>query len=86
MRRHEFDLTSLVAGLVFVAIATAYLIGAFTDVRIDGGWVLPFGLVGLGVAGLTGSLRAGLRRDEDPAEDSAAEEEALPPAAAEPQP
>ena len=66
MRRHEFDLTSLVVGLVFVAIAIAYLIGAYTDVRVEAGWVLPFGLVGLGIAGLAGSLRAGLRRDDDP--------------------
>ena len=30
MRRHELDLTSLVAGLVFVAIAVAYLVGEAT--------------------------------------------------------
>lgn len=64
MRRHELDLTSLVAGLVFIGIAVAYLIGSYTSVRIDAGWVLPIGLVGLGVAGLAGSLRVGLRRDE----------------------
>lgn len=58
MRRHELDITSLVAGLVFVGVATAYLIGAYTKVRIDAGWVLPLALVGLGIAGLTGSLRA----------------------------
>jgi hypothetical protein len=65
VRRHELDLTSLIAGLVFVAIAAAYLIGAYTSVRIDSGWLLPLGLVGLGVAGLTGSLRAGLRGDPE---------------------
>ena len=65
MRRHELDLTSLVAGLVFIGIAVAYLIGSYTSVRIDAGWVLPIGLVGLGVAGLAGSLRVGLRRDEE---------------------
>ena len=64
MRRHELDLTSLVAGLVFIGIAVAYLIGSYTSVRIDAGWVLPIGLVGLGVAGLAGSLRVGLRRDD----------------------
>jgi hypothetical protein len=68
MRRHELDLTSLVAGLVFIGIAVAYLIGSYTSVRIDAGWVLPIGLVGLGVAGLAGSLRVGLRRD-DPAKE-----------------
>ncbi len=81
MRRHEFDLTSLVVGLVFVAIAIAYLIGAYTDVRVEAGWVLPFGFVGLGIAGLAGSLRAGLRRDDEPADE--AKDEALPQAGAE---
>lgn len=71
MRRHELDLTSLVAGLVFIGIAVAYLIGSYTSVRIDAGWVLPIGLVGLGVAGLAGSLRVGLRRDDDAEQASA---------------
>lgn len=56
MQRHDLDLTSLVAGLVFVAIAVAYLVGAFTDIHLDGAWVLPLGLVGLGAAGLAGSV------------------------------
>ena len=65
MRRHELDLASLLAGLVFVGIAVAYLVGAVTSVRIDAGWVLPVGLIGLGVAGLGGTLRAGLRGSDD---------------------
>ena len=69
MRRHELDIASLVGGLVFAGIAVAYLIGAATSVRIDAGWVLPIGLVGLGVAGLGGTLRAGLRGNERPAAD-----------------
>jgi hypothetical protein len=56
MRKHDLDATSLVAGLVFVGIAVAYLIGAFTSTRIEAGWILPIGLVGLGLAGLAGSL------------------------------
>lgn len=77
MRRHELDLTSLVAGLVFVGIAVAYLIGAYTKVRVDAGWVLPIGLVGLGLAGLGGTLRAGLRsgdQDDAPVADSSPSE------------
>ncbi len=65
MRKHELDLTSLVAGLVFVAIAVAYLVGTLTKVRIDAGWILPLGLVGLGAAGLAGSVRSSLRTDPD---------------------
>jgi len=61
VRKHDLDLTSLIAGLVFVGIAVAYLVGAYTDIHVDGGWLLPIALVGLGLAGLAGSLRAGLR-------------------------
>jgi hypothetical protein len=78
VRKHEFDLTSFVAGLVFLAIAVAYLVGAFTSVRIDATWVLPLGLVGLGVAGLAGSLRVGLRPDPDSDSDPADHEQAEP--------
>ena len=65
MRRHDLDLTSLVAGLVFVALSAVYLVGSLTDVHIGWRWVLPLLLIGLGVAGLAGSLRSGLRRPED---------------------
>jgi hypothetical protein len=61
MRKHELDLTSLVAGLVFVAIAVAYIVGEYSDVVVNAGWVLPLGLIGLGLAGLAGTLRRGLR-------------------------
>ena len=61
MRRHEIDPISLVTGLVFVAIAVAYLVGQYTHTDISAGWVLPLGLIGLGLAGLTGSVRRGLR-------------------------
>jgi hypothetical protein len=64
MRRHPFDLASLIAGVVFVAISAAYLVGAYTDVLIGSGWVLPLALIGLGAAGLAGSLRRGLRTDD----------------------
>ena len=62
MRRHELDWVSLVAGLVFVAIAAAYLLQVSLDVTIAAGWVLPITLIGLGVAGLATSLvRTGRR-------------------------
>jgi len=76
MRRHELDPISLVTGLVFVAIAVAYLIGQYTNADVSAGWVLPLGLIGLGLAGLTGSLRRGLR--------SGRVDQPVPPAEAEP--
>ena len=65
MRRHELDLLSLVTGLVFVAIAVAYLVAEYAGRDVSAGWVLPLALIGLGLAGLTGSLRRGLRADPD---------------------
>lgn len=57
MSRHETDVTALVAGLVFVGIALAYLLDIRPDIDVDGRWVLPLALIGLGAAGLAASLR-----------------------------
>jgi hypothetical protein len=76
MRRHELDLTSLIAGLVFVAIAAAYIVAEYSDVVVNAGWVLPLGLIGLGLAGLAGTLRRGLR-DSRPAVEPASEPDDL---------
>ena len=56
MRRHRADLTSLLAGAVFLAIGVVYLGAIHTGTRLDPGWVLALGLLGLGAAGLIGSL------------------------------
>ncbi|HEX6921465.1 MAG TPA: hypothetical protein VF314_14670 [Actinomycetes bacterium] len=55
MQRHELDLVSLVAGLLFVVAGAAFLVGEATDLRVDPAWVLPVVLVGLGVTGLVGA-------------------------------
>lgn len=68
MRRHAIDVTSLVAGLVFVAIGVTYLVGVATDVRIEWRWVLPLALIGLGLLGLASTVnqaRRQRRRDAD---------------------
>ena len=57
MSRHDTDITALVAGLVFVGIALAYLLDIRPDIDVDGRWVLPLALIGLGAAGLAASLR-----------------------------
>ena len=56
MRRHDLDWVSLVGGLVFLAIALAYLLQVSVGVSIAVGWVLPIALIGLGIAGLAVSL------------------------------
>jgi hypothetical protein len=58
MKRHDLDLVSLVAGLVFAVVATTHLVGAATGDYLDLRWVAPMLLVGLGAAGLAGVLRS----------------------------
>ena len=67
MRRHELDVFSLVAGLVFVAVAAGHILDAATGVEFDGRWIAPVVLVALGAAGLGGVLRG---REEQPPADS----------------
>jgi hypothetical protein len=62
MRRHDTDLTALVAGLTFCGIAVAYLLGEAVGRSLDLRWVVPILLIGLGVAGLSGTVLAS-RRD-----------------------
>ena len=61
MRRHELDVLSLVAGLVFVVVAVSHLVTQATDADLDGRWIAPLVLIALGVAGLVGALRSGRR-------------------------
>lgn len=56
MKRHETDWTSLIAGITFCAIAVAYLGSEITDRTLELRWVVPILLIGLGVAGLAGTL------------------------------
>jgi len=65
MKRHDLDLTSLIAGLLFVTIAVAYIVGEYANVSVDGKWVLPAALVGLGVAGLVGGVARTRRSPRD---------------------
>jgi hypothetical protein len=56
MKRHEPDWTSLIAGVTFCAIALTYLGGEVTHRSLELRWVLPMLLIGLGIAGLAGTL------------------------------
>ena len=57
---HPVDPVSLVAGLVAVGIALAYLL----DLRVDGDVVVPVLLVAAGVIGLLAALRRPAGADE----------------------
>lgn len=64
MKRHSFDPTSFLAGLVLAAIAGAYLAAQHSSWDVDGRWVFPVALIGLGIAGVAGAL-SGSRGRED---------------------
>jgi cytochrome c oxidase subunit IV len=63
VRKHPIDLFSLISGLLFTGFALAYIVGAYTDVRLDARLALPLALVGLGLAGLAGAMVAQRRAD-----------------------
>jgi hypothetical protein len=66
VRRHELDVFSLVAGLVFVAVAIGHLLDEGAGLDFDGRWIAPVVLVALGAAGLGGVLRG--REPQRPAD------------------
>lgn len=63
MRKHAFDATSFVLGLVVTGVAVIYLVAEVTDRSVDGAWVLPVALIGLGVAAVVAGVTRALRRD-----------------------
>jgi hypothetical protein len=65
VKRHDVDPTSLVAGFVFVIIGAIYLVAALTDSDLDARWLLPVLLIGLGIAGLAGSINLVRRAGDD---------------------
>jgi hypothetical protein len=68
MKRHDPDWTSFIAGVTFCVIALAYLGGEVTHLSLELRWVAPILLIGLGLAGLAGTLvrarRLSARPDE----------------------
>jgi hypothetical protein len=62
MKRHDLDLVSLLAGVVFLAVAASHLIGQALGSPLDATWVVPITLVALGLAGMIGGLGRSLRR------------------------
>lgn len=68
MHRHETDFFSLAAGLVFTVLGIVLALSAATEWTIDGRWITPVILIGLGAGGVAASLAATNRqRREAPA-------------------
>jgi hypothetical protein len=68
MKRHEPDWTSFIAGLTFCGIAVTYLAGELLGRTLELRWVAPILLIGLGLAGLAGTVvrvRRGQQSDLD---------------------
>ena len=68
MERHDLDVLSLFAGLVFVAIAVIGLTDAFALTAADLRWIGPFALVAFGVV-LVATAGRGRRGRTDDAPD-----------------
>jgi hypothetical protein len=62
MRRHAFDPASFVLGLVISGVAVAYLVAEAQNRTVEGAWVLPLTLIGLGIAAVAAGLTRALRR------------------------
>ena len=62
MTRHETDTVSLVAGLLFVAIAGLWALSRAGVLANTGRWLVPLVLIAVGVAGLLTARPRGDRR------------------------
>jgi hypothetical protein len=60
MKRHAFDMTSFLFGIVLGAAAVAFLLADQLSWDVDGRWILPAALILLGVVGIAGAF-SGLR-------------------------
>ena len=68
MKRHAFDMTSFLFGIVLGAAAVAFLLADHLSWDVDGRWILPAALILLGVVGIAGAF-SGLRPNADSEQD-----------------
>ncbi len=73
MRRHDLDVLSLVAGLVFLGVALLCLSAGITDAQIRGQLIAPAVLISLGAGGIAASVRRVRSSGERQGEPSLAE-------------
>jgi len=57
VERHDLDPVALVLGAAFVVLGLAYVIGRWTWLSFDSGWVLAAVLIALGLAGVVTTAR-----------------------------
>jgi hypothetical protein len=62
VQQHETDWFSLSAGLVFTILGIVLAVSAATGWTIDGRWITPVILIGLGAGGIAASLAATRRQ------------------------
>jgi len=56
MKRHAFDATSFIFGVVLGAAGIGFLLAEQYEWDVDGRWVLPAALIALGIAGIAGAI------------------------------
>lgn len=61
MRRHAFDVTAFVWGVLFLITALVIWFQEVSDRLLDMRWVVPAGLVTVGIAGIANAIRASRR-------------------------
>ena len=76
MKRHAFDMTSFLFGLVLGAAAVGFILADELSWDIDGRWVLPTALILLGVVGIAGAF-SGMRPNRQSSEGAGEEDENL---------
>ena len=61
MRRHAFDTTAFVWGVVFIIVAGLVVLREYTSMSPDVKWLVPATLIVLGAAGIARALRGDRR-------------------------
>jgi hypothetical protein len=77
VRRHEIDVFSLAAGLLFLGVAAVHMVAGATDTDLNLRWMAPLVLVLLGVVGMLGAMRGRREPDDIPPAGSAPESAAV---------
>ncbi len=57
MRRHGFDLTAFVWGVLFLLGSGAVLLDEYGGISVDLKWLLPGALLAFGIGGMASALR-----------------------------